>query len=81
MEEVHKLQKAGFIKEVYYPDWLANVIMVKKANGKRRMCMDFIDVNKACPKNSYLLLRVDVLVDSTAQHQLLSFVDAFSSYN
>ena len=75
------MQKAGFIKEVYYPDWLANVIMVKKANGKRRMCMDFIDVNKACPKNSYLLLRVDVLVDSTAQHQLLSFVDAFSSYN
>ena len=81
VEEVHKLQKAGFIKEVYYPDWLANVIMVKKANGKRRMCMDFIDVNKACPKNSYLLLRVNFLVDSTAQHQLLSFVDTFSSYN
>ena len=81
VEKVHKLQKASFIKEVYYPDWLANVIMVKKANGKRRMCMDFTDVNKACPKNSYLLLRVDVLVDSTTQHQLLSFVDAFSSYN
>ena len=81
VEEVHKLQKAGFIKEVYYPDWLTNVVMVKKANGKRRMCMDFTNVNKACPKNSYLFLRVDVLVYSTAQHQLLSFVDAFSSYN
>ena len=81
VEKAHKLQKAGFIKEVYYPDWLTNVVMVKKANGKRRMCMDFTDVNKACPKNSYLFLRVDVLVYSTAQHQLLSFVDTFSSYN
>ena len=45
------------------------------------MCVDFTNLNKACPKNSYPLLRVDVLVDSTAQHQLLSFMDAFSGYN
>ena len=63
VEEVGKLQEAGFIKDVYYPDWLANVVMVKKANGKWRMCVDFTDLNKACPKDSYLLLRVDVLVD------------------
>ena len=80
-EEVRKLQEASFIREVYYPDWLVNVVMVKKANGKWRMCVDFTDLNKACPKDSYPLPRVDILVDSTARHQLLSFMDAFSGYN
>ena len=55
--------------------------MVKEASEKWRMCVDFTDINKACPKDSYPLPRVDVLVDSTARHQLLSFIDAFSSYN
>ena len=55
--------------------------MVKKANGNWRMCVDFTDLNKACPKDSYPLPRIDTLVDSTARHQLLSFMDAFSSYN
>ena len=58
-EEVQKLIVAKFIREIYYPDWLANVIMVKKTNGKWRMCVDFIDLNKACPKNSYVLPRID----------------------
>ena len=71
-EEVRKLQEADFIRKVYYPNWLANVVMVKKAKGKWRMCMDFTDLNKACPKYSYPLPRVDVLVDSTTQYQLLS---------
>ena len=69
------------IWEVYYPDWLANVVMVKKANGNWRMCVDFTDLNKACPKDSYPLPRIDQLVDSTARHKLLSFIDAFSGYN
>ena len=81
VKEVHKLQEASFIREVYYSNWLANVIMVKKASGKWRMCVDFTDLNKACPKDSYPLPRVDILVDSTARHQLLSFMDAFSGYN
>ena len=55
--------------------------MVKKANGKWRMCVDFMDLNKACPKNNYPFPQIDTLVDSTARHQLLSFMDAFSSYN
>ena len=73
--------EADFIREVYYPDWLANVVMVKKVNGKWRMCVDFTDLNKACPKDSYPLLQIDTLVDSTARNQLLSFMDTFSSYN
>ncbi|XP_065623880.1 uncharacterized protein LOC112029605 [Quercus suber] len=80
-EEVQKLTTAQFIQEVYYPDWLANVVMVKKGNGKWRMYVDFTDLNKACLKDSYPLPRIDQLVDSTAGHQLLSFIDAFSRYN
>ena len=68
VEEVRKLQEAGFIREVYYPDWLANVVMVKKANGKWRMCVDFTDLNKACPKDNYPLPRIDILVDSTVRY-------------
>ena len=81
MKEFRNLQDVDFIRKVYYPDWLANVVMVKKANGKWRMCVDFTDLNKACPKDSYPFSRVDVLVNSTAQHYLLSFIDAFSGYN
>ena len=79
--EVQKLMAAKFIREVYYPNWLANVVMVKKANGKWRMCVDFTDLNKACPKDSYPLLRINQLVDSTVGHKLLSFMDVFSGYN
>ena len=55
--------------------------MVKKANGKWRMCMGFTNLNKACPKDSYPLPSIDQLVDSTVDHQLLRFMDAFSGYN
>ena len=58
-DEVQKLVVAKFIREVYYSDWLANVVMVKKANVKWRMCVDFTDLNKACPKDSYPLPRID----------------------
>ena len=80
-EEVQKLLDANFIQEVYYLDWLANVVMVKKVNGKWRMCVDFMDLNRACPKDNYPLPRIDTLVDLTTRHQLLSFMDTFSSYN
>ena len=66
---------------MYYPDWLANVILVKKANGKWRMCVDFTNLNKACPKDSFPLPMIDQLVDSIAGHKLLTFMDAFSGYN
>ena len=66
---------AGFIREVYYLNWLANSVLVKKANGKWRMCVDFTDLNKAYPKDSFPLPRIDQLVDSTARHNLLTFMD------
>ncbi|XP_052300414.1 uncharacterized protein LOC127903754 [Citrus sinensis] len=80
-DEVEKLLRAGFIREVNYPEWISNVVLVKKANGKWRMCVDFTDLNKACPKDSFPLPKIDQLVDSTAGHGLLSFMDAFSGYN
>ena len=80
-EEVTKLLTMSFIREIYYPDWFANVVLVKKANGKWRMCVDFTDLNKAFPKDSFLLPKIDQLVDSTAGHKLLTFMDAFSRYN
>ena len=81
MDEVNKLLAAGFIREVYYPNWLANIVLVKKANGKWRMCVDFTDLNKACTKDSFPLPRIDQMVDSTTGHRLLTFMDAFSRYN
>ena len=59
MDEVNKLLTAKFIREMYYSEWLANVVMVKKANEKWRMCMDFMDLNQACPKDSFPLSRIN----------------------
>ncbi|KAG7548045.1 Integrase catalytic core [Arabidopsis suecica] len=80
-DEVTRLLKAGLIMEVQYPEWLANPVVVKKKNGKWRVCVDYTDSNKACPKDSYPLPHIDRLVEATAGNQLLSFMDAFSGYN
>ena len=80
-KEVGKLLTAEFIREVHYPEWLANVVMVKKPNEKWRICIDYTDLNKACPKDSFPIPRIDQLVDSTTGHELLSFMDAYSGYN
>lgn len=81
MEEVEKLLTARFIREVYYPKWLANVIIVKKSNGKWRMCVDFTDLNHACLKDSFPLPKIDQIMDSTINHELLTFMDAFLGYS
>ena len=66
-----KLTAANFIREVYHPDWLVNPVLVKKKNGKWRMCVDYTDLNKACPKDPFGLPRIDQVVDSTAGSELL----------
>ena len=80
-EETKKLLSADHIREIQYPEWLANVVLVKKANGKWRMCVDFTDLNKACPKDLYPLPSIDALVESASGCRMLSFLDAFSGYN
>ena len=80
-EEVTKLKRAGAIKEVFYPEWLANPVVVKKKNGKWRVCVDFTDLNKACPKDPFPFPRIDQLVDATIGHPRMSFLDAFQGYH
>ena len=80
-EEVDKLLQANAIREVEYLEWLANFFLFKKANNKWRLCIDFTDINKACLKDSFPLPRIDLIVDATPNHELLSFMDAFSGYN
>jgi hypothetical protein len=79
-EELRKLLEAGFIKEVFHPTWLANPVLVKKKNGKWRMCVDYTSLNKACPKVPFPLPRIDQIVDSTAGCELLCFLDAYFGY-
>lgn len=80
-EEVNKLLSAGLIKEVQYPIWLNNVVLLKKTNEKWRMCVDFIDLNKTCLKDHYPLPSIDKLVDLTSVHTVVSFLDAISGYH
>jgi len=79
--EAEKLLNAGFIEEVHYTTWLSNVVLVKKANGKWRMCVDYTDLNKACPKDAYPLPNIDRLVDGATDNKVLNFLDAYSGYN
>jgi hypothetical protein len=79
--EVKRLLSVVVIREVKYPEWLVNTVMVKKANGKWRMCIDFTDLNKACPKDEFPLPRIDSLVDAATSLELMSLLDCYSGYN
>jgi hypothetical protein len=79
--KVKRLLSDGVIREVKYPEWLANTVMVKKANGKWRMCINFTDLNKACPKDEFPLPRIDSLVDVVASSELMSLLDCYSGYH
>ena len=75
------LLAAGFIREVKYPEWLANVVVVPKKGGKWRVCVDYTDLNDACPKDSFPLPCIDKIVDASSGHGMLSFLDAFLGYH
>jgi hypothetical protein len=79
--EVKKLLSVEVIRDVTYPEWLANIVMVKKANGKWRMCIDFTDLNKACSKDEFHLPRIDSLVDAAATSEPMSLLDCYSGYH
>ena len=76
-----KLKEVEVIKEVYYPKWLANTIVVKKKNEKWRVCVDFTDLNEACPKDPFLVPKIDQLIDATYRHPRMNFLDAFQGYH
>ena len=80
-EEIAKLSAAGFIKEVYHPEWLANPVLVRKKSRKWRMCVDYTGLNKVCPKDPFPLPHIDQIVDSTSGCETLCFLDAYSSYH
>lgn len=80
-KELDRLLAAGFIKEVQFPRWIAKAVLVKKINRKWRVCIDYSNLNRACPKDFYPLPNIDQLIDSTRGHELISFMDAFSGYN
>ena len=80
-EEVKKQLDAGFLEVAKYPQWVANIVLVPKKDGKVRMCVDYRDLNRASPKNNFPLPHIDTLVDNTAKHSLFSFMDEFSGYN
>ena len=79
--DVDNIFRAGFIREIKYSEWLANVVVVLKKGGKWRVCVDYTDLNEACPKDSFPLPWIDQIVDASARHGMLSFLDAFSGYH
>uniref|UniRef100_A0A2N9ERP7 Integrase catalytic domain-containing protein n=1 Tax=Fagus sylvatica TaxID=28930 RepID=A0A2N9ERP7_FAGSY len=80
-KKVKKLLAAGFIKPIQHPRWLSNIVPVKKKNGQIRCCVDFRNLNKACPKDEFPLPNMDLLIDSAAGSAMFSFMDGFSGYN
>ena len=79
--KVQRLLDAKVIREVKYSDWLANVVLVPKKNGKMRMCIDFIDPNKACKKDPFPLPRIDTSIDKATGCRCFSLLDCFSGYH
>lgn len=76
-EEANKLKRIRAIKKVFYPECLANTVVVRKKTGKLRMCVNFTNLNKACPKDPFSVPRIDQLIDATFVHPRMSFLNAF----
>ena len=79
--EVEKLLKAGFVYLVPLTDWVSNLVPVDKKQGTIRVCIDFRDLNKACPKDNYPMPFIDQIIDECVGNEIFSFMDGFSGYN
>ena len=80
-QEVNKLLAAGFIKPIHHPKWLSNIVLMKKKNGQIQCCVDFHNLNKACPKDEFLLPNINLLVDLAAGNSMFLFMDGYNGYN
>ncbi|PKI51576.1 hypothetical protein CRG98_028038, partial [Punica granatum] len=80
-EEVVKQINTGLLEVCNYSEWVANIVLVEKKDGRVRVCVDYRDLNKASPKDNFPLPHIDVLVDNTARHAQFSFMDGFCGYN
>ena len=80
-QEVGKLKEARVIKDIFFLDWLENTVVVRKKNGKWRVCVDFTDLNRACPKDPFPMPKIDQLANTTFGHSRMSFLDAFQGYH
>ena len=80
-DEMIKLKQARAIKVVFYPEWLANAMLVKKKSGRWQVCVNFTDLNKACPKDHFLMPQIDQLVDAIVRHPRMSFLETFQGYH
>jgi hypothetical protein len=81
-KEIIKLMAARFIREILYPDWLANPVLIQEKNMVEwRLCVDYTDLNKHCPKDPFGLPRIDQIIDLAAGSTLLSFLDCYSDYH
>nr|XP_043629940.1 uncharacterized protein LOC122601246 [Erigeron canadensis] len=80
-EQVNEMVKAGILREVKYQTWVANPVMVKKPDGSWRLCVDFKDINKVCPKDNYPLPEIDWKVESLDGFRLKCFLDAYKGYH
>ena len=79
--EITWLLATYFIKEVYHLEWLVNPVLVRKKNKEWRMCVDYTDLNKHCPKDPFGLPCIDEVIDSTTSCELLCFLDCYFGYH
>jgi Reverse transcriptase (RNA-dependent DNA polymerase) len=81
MEETKKLIDAGFISEDETPEWVTSIVPIKKKNGQIRICVDFRDLNEACPKDDFPLPVTEIIIDHTSSYEVFSFMDGYTGYN
>jgi hypothetical protein len=80
-KEIEKMLEAGFIRSCRYAEWISSIVPIQKKDGHWRVCMDFRDHNRATPKDEYLMLVAETLINAAAGNKILSFMDGNAGYN